>query len=78
MTGWQKERRSIIDSREGCECPNVDSGGVLLTRDERCDKKWVRCNGVLRRREEKLAALGPKPADQFTRAADGNASKGGT
>lgn len=67
---WQKKRRAILDSREGCECPNVDSGGVLLAADERCNKQWVRCNGVLRVRQPKLEALGPKPAG-LTKSVEG-------
>jgi len=61
---WKKKHREILDSREGCECPNVDNNGVLLTADERCNKMWVRCNGVLRVRKPKLDALGPQPTGQ--------------
>lgn len=55
---WKTERSAIIASREGCECPNVDSAGLVLKRNERCSITWVRCSGVLRRRHVKLEQLG--------------------
>ena len=62
---WQKKRRAIIDSREGCDCPNVIDGR-LVPADMRCNKKWVRCNGVIRVRHAALEALGPKPEERTT------------
>lgn len=57
---WQKQRRAIIDSREGCDCPN-EIDGRLVPKSDRCNTKWIRCNGVLRVQYPKLEALGPKP-----------------
>lgn len=58
---WQKRRRAIIDSRAGCECPNVDDRGKLVPARDRCSREVVRCNGVLRVRYDAIDKLGPKP-----------------
>lgn len=57
---WQRARRAIIDSREGCDCPNV-IGSKLVPANERCNKTWIRCNGALRVQYAALEKLGPKP-----------------
>lgn len=56
LLDWQKRRRAILKSREGCECPN-EIDGKLVPAGDRCSKTWIRCNGVLRAQRPKLDAL---------------------
>lgn len=57
---WRASAKAIRMSREGCDCPNYVDGRRTRS-SERCNAKWIRCNGAVRAQREALAILGPEP-----------------